>query len=80
MPANSRCREILKRICAEAGKREESPFCREVARHIESCDSCREEAESLRGTLQLYWCLEREEVPEEIAARLRSRLGLRSRP
>lgn len=80
MPAKSQCKEILRRICAEAGKREGSPFCREVARHLEGCASCREQALTLRGTLELYWCLDREEVPEEIASRLRDRLGLRSRP
>lgn len=79
MPPKSPCREILKRICAEAGKREDSPFCREVAKHLESCEGCREQAISLRGTLELYWCLDREEVPDDIAARLRDRLGLRSR-
>ncbi len=74
--AGNRCEEILKKICADAGKRETSPFCREVAQHLESCADCRDQALSLRGTLELYWCLEREEVPEEIAVRLRAALGL----
>jgi hypothetical protein len=74
--ASERCEEILKKICADAGKRETSPFCREVAQHLESCADCRDQALSLRGTLELYWCLEREEVPEEIATRLRVALGL----
>ncbi len=80
MPANKMCKRILQRICSEAGKRDDSPFCREVARHIESCRNCREQAISLRGTLELYWCLEREEVPKDVSARLARRLGLRSRP
>lgn len=74
--ASERCADILKKICADAGRRETSPFCREVAQHLESCADCRDQALSLRGTLELYWCLEREEVPEEIAARLRVALGL----
>lgn len=75
-----RCREILRRLCAEAGKRESSPFCQEVARHLESCASCRDQAASLRGTLELYWCLEREEVPGEVARKLRETLGLAADP
>jgi hypothetical protein len=74
--STDRCREILRRLCAEAGKRESSPFCRDVARHIESCGSCRDQAVSLRGTLELYWCLEGEEVPREVAVRLRDALGI----
>lgn len=71
-----RCREILQRLCAEAGKRKSSPFCREVARHLETCGSCRAQATTLRGTLELYWCLEGEEVPAAVTARLRKSLGL----
>jgi hypothetical protein len=74
--AESRCKEILRRICAEAGKKETSPFCREVARHLEGCPACRAQAETLRGTLELYRCLESEKVPGELARQIRERLGL----
>jgi hypothetical protein len=70
------CREILRRICMEAGRREDSPYCREVARHLAACEACREEAITLRGTLELYWCMERKEVPAEAVQALRKRLGL----
>jgi hypothetical protein len=69
------CREILRRLCAEAGKRESSPFCRDVARHLASCGACRDQAASLRGTLDLYRCLEGENVPGEVALKLRETLG-----
>lgn len=71
-----RCKDVLSRICAEVGKREGSPFCKQVAKHLESCADCRAQAESLRGTLELYWCLEREEVPADVASKLREALGL----
>ena len=74
--ARETCKKILKKICAEAGKRESSPFCMEVRRHIESCPDCRIQAASLRGTLELYWCLERKEVPPDVSARLRKALNL----
>ena len=70
------CREILRRVCAEAGKREDSPFCRKVASHLASCEKCRAQAASLRGTLELYRCMEAEEVPSEIARKLQEKLGL----
>jgi len=76
MATSARCREILKRLCAEAGKRESSPFCREVARHLDRCGGCRAQAVSLRGTLELYRCLEREDVPPEVTLKLREALGL----
>lgn len=76
MALKRECREILRRICMEAGKREDSPFCREVARHLAACEACRAEAVTLRGTLELYWCMEREEVPAVTAEALRKRLGL----
>jgi hypothetical protein len=75
-----RCREILQRLCAEAGKSETSPFCRDVARHLASCGACRDQAASLRGTLDLYRCLEGEDVPGEVALKLREMLGLPSDP
>ena len=78
MKSSEECREILKRICAEAGKREDSPFCRKVARHLASCEKCRAQAASLRGTLELYRCMEEEEVPEEILRQLQEKLGFAS--
>jgi hypothetical protein len=62
----------------EAGRREDSPFCREVAHHLAACDACRAEAVTLRATLELYWCFERTEVPAAAAQALRKRLGLPS--
>jgi hypothetical protein len=78
MATEKRCREILRRVCAEAGKKESSPFCREVARHLESCPSCRAQAVSLRGTVELYRCLESERVPADLLKQLREKLGLPS--
>ena len=72
----SRCREILRRLCADAGKSESSPFCREIARHLEKCEKCRAQAISLRGTVELYRCLEGEDVPDEVARKLKATLGL----
>ena len=76
MGDNEECREVLRRICAEAGKRVDSPFCRKVARHLASCEKCRAQAVSLRGTLELYRCMEAEEVPEEIIRELKKKLGI----
>jgi hypothetical protein len=73
---SARCREVLRRLCADAGKPESSPFCKEVARHLESCGACRDQAISLRGTIELYRCLDREDVPGAVALRLRETLGL----
>jgi hypothetical protein len=72
------CREILRRICADAGRPESSPFCKEVARHLESCGACRDQATSLRGTIELYRCLGGEDVPGDVALKLREALGLPS--
>jgi hypothetical protein len=71
-----RCREILRRLCADTGRRESSPYCREVARHLETCAGCRAQAATLRGTLELYWCLKGQDVPAEVTERLRETLGL----
>jgi hypothetical protein len=78
MALKRECREVLRRICMEAGKREDSPFCRSVARHLAACEACRTEALTLRATLELYWCMERREVPEEVTRALREKLGLKS--
>jgi hypothetical protein len=74
----SRCREILRRICADAGKSESSPFCREIALHLRKCESCRAQAISLRGTVELYRCLQGEDVPPDVTRRLKISLGLQS--
>lgn len=76
MADSKRCREILQRICAEVGKSETSEFCKQVARHLEECGSCRAQALSLRGTLDLYKCLEDEDVPPDTVKKLREQLGL----
>jgi predicted anti-sigma-YlaC factor YlaD len=76
MGTSKECREILRRICGEVGKPVDSAFCQRVARHLEECPACRAQAASLRGTLELYRCLEAQEVPEEIAQDLREKLGL----
>lgn len=73
---SERCREIIRRLCADAGRRVDSPFCREVARHLASCPACRAQAATLRGTVDLYRCLERERVPPEVSRALRAALGL----
>jgi hypothetical protein len=75
---SERCYEILRRLCADAGKAESSPFCKEVARHLESCGACRDQAISLRGTIELYRCLGGEDVPGDVALKLRDALGLPS--
>lgn len=72
----SRCREILRRLCADAGKSAGSPFCREIARHLEKCEECRAQAISLRGTVELYRCLGSEDVPDEVTRKLKVALGL----
>jgi len=77
---DARCRAILKRICAEAGRPESSPFCREIAAHLAECEGCRAQAVSLRGTLELYRCLDRQDVPVDVARNLRKALGLTEQP
>ena len=76
MENSEECREILQRICADAGKRVDSPCCRKVAAHLAACEKCRAQAVSLRGTLELYRCMEAEDVPEEITRKLQEMLGL----
>ena len=76
MADKKRCREILSRICAEVGQPQTSKFCQQVARHLEECESCRAQAISLRGTLELYRCMEAEDVPPETVKKLREQLGL----
>jgi hypothetical protein len=75
---SERCREILRRLCADAGRPESSPFCREIARHLAACGACRNQAISLRGTVELYRCLGEADVPSDVALRLRETLGLPS--
>jgi hypothetical protein len=74
------CRKILERICADAGESIDSPFCREVAMHLEKCENCRAQADALRGTVRLYRCLERDDVPLTVAQNLRRALGLTEPP
>jgi hypothetical protein len=72
----ARCREVLRRICADAGKPETSPLCREIARHLQKCETCRAQAISLRGTVELYRCLEGQDVPPDVTRKLKISLGL----
>lgn len=48
------CKEIAKYICAELDEHLDSPKCRAIKKHLETCPNCTANLDSLKKTLKLY--------------------------
>ena len=63
--------EIVKQICDYMGDDLDSPACKEVQEHLESCPTCKIYFDTVKKTVTLCrQCEEEEEVPEDVKARL----------
>jgi len=48
------CKEVAKHICGELDEQVNSPRCREIKKHLESCPNCTAYLDSLKKTVRLY--------------------------
>jgi anti-sigma factor RsiW len=48
------CPEVYEFLCDNLGQEVDSPECREIQRHLNSCENCRHSLEELRETVKLF--------------------------
>jgi uncharacterized protein YlaI len=48
------CKEIAKYICSEMEEHVNSPKCRAIKKHLETCANCTAYLDSLKKTVRLY--------------------------
>ena len=64
------CEKLLKQVCDELSEDVNSEVCSELRQHLEECDDCRNQVESMRGTVNLFQCIQEKKVPRDIHERL----------
>lgn len=65
-----RCEKILEKVCEDLSEDINSKVCNELKDHLEDCDYCRSQIETMRETVSLFQCLDVKQVPSGIHKRL----------
>lgn len=69
------CKEVANHICESLGEELNSPKCREIKKHLENCEYCRDYFSSVEKTIDFYRKYDIE-IPKEAHNRLMDCLGL----
>ena len=64
------CEKLLKRVCDDLSENINSDLCQQLRNHLEDCEDCRNQVETMRETVTLYQCLKEKKVPHDIHERL----------
>jgi len=64
------CEELLKQVCDDLAEDVNSELCDQLRDHLEDCADCRNQVESMRGTVTLFQCLKEKKVPQDVHDRL----------
>jgi anti-sigma factor RsiW len=64
------CKKVYQHICESLDEDLDTPRCRAIKRHIESCPNCRTYMASLKRTIRLYRALPVARTPRAAHARL----------
>lgn len=64
------CEKLLKQVCDKLAEDINSELCEELRKHLETCPDCRNQVQSMRGTITLFRCLKEKKVPHDVHARL----------
>ncbi len=64
------CEKLLKQVCDDLSENINSELCAQLKAHLEDCEECRNQVESMKGTVNLYQCLKEKKVPQDIHERL----------
>jgi predicted anti-sigma-YlaC factor YlaD len=60
------CKHTYRFICENLDQDTDSPRCRAIKKHLESCPECRTYLTSLKKTVQIYKLLPTPRVPREV--------------
>ncbi|RPH95197.1 MAG: hypothetical protein EHM72_15140 [Calditrichaeota bacterium] len=64
------CEKVLQQICDDLAENIHSPLCQKLRAHLDECDDCRQQVQSMRSAIKLYQCLKDKDVPADIHKRL----------
>lgn len=64
------CKKVYQHICGSLDEDFDSPRCRAIKQHIESCPNCRTYMASLKRTIRLYRSLPVAKTPRAAHTRL----------
>jgi len=70
------CEKFLEQICTDLSENIDSKLCQQLREHLEECEVCRREVESLRDTVHVFQCLKEKAVPRDIHERLHKLLNV----
>ncbi|OGU56404.1 MAG: hypothetical protein A2V66_06185 [Ignavibacteria bacterium RBG_13_36_8] len=70
------CKEVMHHICDNLGENLNSPKCKVIKQHLESCDNCRKYYDSIETTIELYKKYNMS-IPDDAHNRLMEILGLK---
>ena len=70
------CEHILERLCDDIAEDIDSEVCQEIKNHLETCEECRQQLNSVRNTVHLFRCLQEYDVPSSVHHRLVTLLNL----
>ena len=65
-----KCADVYHHICDNIDQELDSPECREIRKHMESCPDCRAYLDSMKKTVALYRSLPAPHVPRTVHSRL----------
>ncbi len=70
------CDKILQQLCDELAENIDSEVCEEIRQHLQTCPHCSRQLSSLRTVVQLYRCLNEQDVPYAMHQRLLTLLNV----
>ena len=70
-----KCKEVYHEICDSLDQDLNSPRCREIKKHLETCPDCAQFLNSMKKTVMLYRTVPTPEVTSAVHKRLTSALN-----
>ncbi len=70
------CEKILVQICDELAEDINSETCQAIKKHLDECENCRNQLDSMRNMVALFRCMEEKNVPKGTHRRLLKMLNV----
>lgn len=72
------CLEVAKHVCGDLDEHMDSPECRAIRKHLESCPNCTAYLDSLKKTVLIYQHISNPRAPKHMKKKLFAKLKLRT--
>ncbi len=70
------CLEVAKHVCGDLDEHMNSPECRAIKKHLESCPNCTAYLDSLKKTVLIYQHFPNPRAPKRMKKKLFAKLKL----